>query len=122
MLYPVWVYWYTCKGYMKKTTSKSAQKSAPKFKTSASTQLSAHDALIKRISRITGQAEGIRGMLEAGREAHDIIAQCKAVRASVKAVEAVLLEQQIAAAVNDILNEEKRKTREEKIKQLMRLL
>lgn len=81
-----------------------------------------HAASAKRMSRVIGQAEGIRIMLEEGRAASDILAQCKAVRAGLKAIETALMEQRLVNAVENIVADDKKKSREDKIKALMKMI
>lgn len=55
----------------------------------------------KRLNRLIGQVEGVRRMLEAGRPAEDILAQCKAVHSGLRAIEAWLLEEHLLRTLED---------------------
>ena len=75
----------------------------------------------KRLKRIVGQVEGIRNMLEGGRRLDDVLTQCKAVHSALKSVESRLLERYLDAALRDIAKSEKKKSKEQRIAELMDL-
>lgn len=62
-----------------------------------------HSKLIKRLNRIEGQVAGVRKMIEERRYCLDILAQTRAIRSAVKAVEAEILNTHLAHCVKDAL-------------------
>lgn len=79
------------------------------------------DGEVKRLNRIIGQIEGIKKMLESERALDDILIQCKAVHSALKSIESRLLKTYLDVAVNDIMKAEKKKSREQKVSELMDL-
>ena len=75
----------------------------------------------KRLKRVIGQVEGIRNMLESGRRLEDILTQCKAVHSAIKSVESRLLKRYLDVALHEIGRAEKKKSKEQKIEELMEL-
>jgi DNA-binding FrmR family transcriptional regulator len=73
---------------------------------------------IKRLNRVIGQVEGVRKMLEEERKLEDILMQCKAVHSALRAVEHRLVKAHLETALNDIVNMDKKKTRQQKISEL----
>ena len=54
-----------------------------------------HKENLSRLNRIAGQIEGIKKMIEDGRDCPDIISQLRAVRSAVKSVESNILEKHL---------------------------
>lgn len=80
-----------------------------------------HTDEIKRLNRVIGQIEGIKKMLENARDLDAVLIQCKAVHSALKSVESRLLMNYLDTALDEIARAEKKKTREEKISELMDL-
>lgn len=76
---------------------------------------------VKRLNRVIGQIEGIQNMMEDGRKLDDILNQCKAVHSALKSVESRILARYLDDAIEEIRHSEKRKSREQKIEELMDL-
>lgn len=75
----------------------------------------------KRLKRVIGQIEGIRKMMDDERKLEDILTQCKAVHSALKSVESRLLQRYLDAAIKNIARAEKKKSKEQKIAELMDL-
>src|SRR5579885_654010 len=75
----------------------------------------------KRLKRIIGQVEGIRKMLDDERRLEDVLTQCKAVHSALKSVESRLLQRYLDVAIKNIAKAEKKKSKEQKIAELMDL-
>jgi DNA-binding FrmR family transcriptional regulator len=58
-----------------------------------------HKKEIGKLNRIGGQVEGVKRMIEEGRDCPDILAQLKAVRSAVRTVEAHILESHLQHCV-----------------------
>lgn len=80
----------------------------------------AHDG-IRRLNRIVGQIEGIKRMLEEERQPAEMLTQAKAVHSALRAFELRLLQEHLYDAVEDALRTEKRKSREQKITDMVEL-
>lgn len=76
---------------------------------------------IKRLNRITGQMDGIRKMLENGRELTDILMQCKAIHSALKSLELRIFAIYAEGAVNAIARAEKKKDRNAQVEELLEL-
>jgi DNA-binding FrmR family transcriptional regulator len=105
----------------KKRKDKEKDKSAKPEKGKAEALATRVDE-IKRLNRIVGQIEGIKKMLEGGRELNDILAQCKAVHSALRAIESRVLGIYVAKAIDEISSSgEKKKSRDQKIAELIDL-
>lgn len=80
-----------------------------------------HSEEIKRLNRIAGQVEGIRKMLESGRDLSDILIQFKAIHSALRAIEHRVFKNHVNDCIEGILSAEKRKEREERTEELMEL-
>ncbi len=76
---------------------------------------------MKRLNRIIGQIEGIQKMMGDERALDDILVQCKAVHSALKSVESRLLARYLDDAISKIGKSEKKKSREQKIDELLDL-
>jgi DNA-binding FrmR family transcriptional regulator len=76
---------------------------------------------VKRLNRVIGQIEGIQKMIDDARALDEILVQCKAVHSALKSVESRLLERYLDVALTRISKTEKKKSREEKIDELLDL-
>ncbi len=77
-----------------------------------------HDENIPRLNRALGQIEGVKRMIEERRSCPDIIAQLRAARSALKAVESNILRSHLQHCVAQSFE---REGREEKIEELQRL-
>ncbi len=82
---------------------------------------SGHGDEIKRFNRVIGQIEGISKMLAEERKLADILAQCKAVRSAVKAIESRILTLHLEKLLDEVARLEKKKSREQQIAELKEL-
>jgi CsoR family transcriptional regulator, copper-sensing transcriptional repressor len=80
-----------------------------------------HSDDIKRLNRIVGQIEGISRMLENNRKLDEVITQCKAIHAGLKAVENRVIRAHVSKVLDELENTGKRKDREEVIDELEKL-
>lgn len=78
-----------------------------------------HKENLSRLNRIAGQIEGIKKMIEDGRDCPDIISQLRAVRSAVKSVESNILEKHLQYCV--ALSFDSEKDRNKKIEELKML-
>lgn len=77
-----------------------------------------HSKELPRLNRITGQFEGVKKMIEAGRYTPDILTQLRAVRAAILALEANLLETHLRACVLDAFQSTSAATKAEQISEI----
>jgi DNA-binding FrmR family transcriptional regulator len=77
-----------------------------------------HSVELKRLSRIQGQIEGVRKMIEERRYCPEILTQLRAVRAALAALEANVLESHLQSCVTDAFASGNEKEREQKIREL----
>jgi len=75
----------------------------------------------KRLNRINGQVDGIRKMLEDGRKLEEVLMQCKAVHSALRSIESRVLKVYLEAALDEVVNLDKKKNRAEKVAQLEEL-
>jgi DNA-binding FrmR family transcriptional regulator len=80
-----------------------------------------HADEIKRLNRVMGQVEGISNMLAEERKLADILAQCKAVRSAIKAIESRILMLHLEKILGEVAKLEKKKSREEQLAELKEL-
>lgn len=62
-----------------------------------------HSDEVKRLNRASGQIEGIKKMIDEGRYCPDILTQLRAVRSSLKSIEANVLENHLGHCVTDVI-------------------
>ena len=80
------------------------------------------DAALRRLKRLEGQIRGITGMVEDDRYCVDILTQIAAVRAALKAVEKLLIEDHAAHCIEDALASGDRDAQRVKFTELLDLL
>lgn len=73
---------------------------------------------LKRLNRISGQVEGIKTMIGENRYCPDILAQLRAVRSAVMAVEANILEAHLESCVTDALSSKDKENKKQKLAEL----
>ena len=77
-----------------------------------------HKKQINRLSRISGQLNGVKKMIEDQRYCPDIIKQLKAARSAIKSLEHNILETHISNCVVDTFTSEDRREIKRKIEEL----
>jgi len=78
-----------------------------------------HSSEVKRLSRIVGQLEGIKKMIEEQRYCTDILVQTKAVGAALKALEASILERHLNHCVTSAFESKNRQESQKKVDELL---
>lgn len=63
-----------------------------------------HSPELPRINRVGGQLEGVKKMITEGRYCPEILAQLRAIRAALHAIEANILERHLDGCVQDALS------------------
>lgn len=80
------------------------------------------DAALARLKRLEGQVRGIAGMVEEERYCVDILTQIAAVRAALKGVERLVIEDHAAHCIEDALASGDRDDQRAKFTELLDLL
>ena len=80
-----------------------------------------HSKETKRLNRASGQIEGVKRMIDERNYCPDIIAQLRAVRSAVKAVEANILARHLESCVRQSMESNNEKDSQEKIEELIQL-
>lgn len=81
-----------------------------------------HSKELNRLSRITGQLEGVRRMIAEREYCPKILTQIQAIRAALRSLEAVILERHLEMCVMSALNSESSREAETKIAEVMELV
>ena len=61
------------------------------------------DAILKRLSRMNGQVQGVSRMVEEGRYCVDVLNQTAAIRSALRAVERLLIEDHARSCMEDAI-------------------
>ena len=61
------------------------------------------DAILKRLSRLNGQVQGVSRMVEEGRYCVDVLNQTAAIRSALRAVERLLIEDHARSCMEDAI-------------------
>ena len=61
------------------------------------------DAILKRLSRLNGQVQGVSRMVEDGRYCVDVLNQTAAIRSALRAVERLLIEDHARSCMEDAI-------------------
>ena len=80
------------------------------------------DAALKRLKRLEGQVRGIARMVEEDRYCVDILTQVAAVRAALKGVEKLVIDDHAAHCIADALASGDRENQQAKFTELLELL
>ncbi|MGR3485873.1 MAG: metal-sensitive transcriptional regulator [Paracoccaceae bacterium] len=80
------------------------------------------DAALKRLSRLEGQVRGIARMVEEGRYCVDVLTQIAAVRAALKGVEKLVIDDHAAHCIEDALASGDAEDQRAKFTELLALL
>lgn len=81
-----------------------------------------HDATLKRLKRLEGQIRGIARMVEEDRYCVDVLTQIAAVRAALKGVEKLVVDDHASHCIEDALNSGDREDQRAKFTELLELL
>jgi CsoR family transcriptional regulator, copper-sensing transcriptional repressor len=85
-------------------------------------KVAAHDETLNRISRIAGQVQGVRRMVEDRKYCIDIITQIQAVRSALRAVELRILKKHMSHCVSAAFASGSQKAAGEKMEELLRVM
>ena len=77
-----------------------------------------HKSEIPKLSRVAGQIEGIKKMIDEGRYCPDILTQLRAARAALRTVELNVLEHHMQSCVADAMKSGDKAEADEKIAEL----
>ena len=81
-----------------------------------------HDETLTRISRIAGQVQGVRRMVEERKYCIDILVQIQAARSALRAVELQILQKHMNHCVRDAFSSGSQKAAEEKMAELLQVM
>lgn len=81
-----------------------------------------HEEALGRISRIAGQVQGIRRMVEDGEYCIDIVTQIQAARSALRAVELQILRKHMNHCVSNAFSSGSRQQAERKMDELLRVM
>jgi len=81
-----------------------------------------HKETLNRLSRVAGQVEGVKRMVEGGKYCIDIIIQIQAARSALRSVEMKILEKHMQHCVSDAFQSGKEKEADEKMEELFRVM
>ena len=88
----------------------------------ATSHSTTHEETLKRISRIAGQVQGVRRMVEERKYCIDIIAQIQAVRSALRAVELKILQKHMSHCVSGAFASGSRTDADQKMEELLRVM
>lgn len=81
-----------------------------------------HDETLTRISRIAGQVQGVRRMVEERKYCIDILVQIQAARSALRAVELQILQKHMNHCVRDAFSSGSQQAAEEKMAELLQVM
>jgi DNA-binding FrmR family transcriptional regulator len=85
-------------------------------------KVTTHEETLNRLSRIAGQVQGVRKMVEEKKYCIDIVTQIQAVRSALRAVEMQILKKHMHHCVNDTFSSGSQKDADEKMDELLRVM
>jgi CsoR family transcriptional regulator, copper-sensing transcriptional repressor len=85
-------------------------------------QVTTHNETLNRLSRIAGQVQGVRKMVEEQKYCIDIITQIQAVRSALRSVEMQILQKHMNHCVNDAFASGSKDNADEKMEELLRVM
>ena len=85
-------------------------------------QVATHEETLNRLSRISGQVQGVRKMVEEKKYCIDIVTQIQAVRSALRAVELQILKKHMHYCVSDAFTSGSPKDADEKMDELLRVM
>lgn len=77
-----------------------------------------HEAELSKLNRIAGQIEGVKKMIQESRHCPEILAQLRAARSALRAVEANVLEAHLQSCVAEAMSHGSAREKETKIAEL----
>jgi len=81
-----------------------------------------HEEVLKRLSRISGQVQGVRKMVEEKKYCIDIITQIQAVRSALRSVEMQILEKHMHRCVGEAFSSGSEQEADQKMEELLRVM
>jgi len=87
-----------------------------------SEQVTTHKETLNRLSRIAGQVQGIKRMVEEEKYCIDIVTQIQAARSALRSVEMQILQKHMRHCVSDAFESGKKKEADEKMEELLRVM
>jgi len=81
-----------------------------------------HKETLNRLSRIAGQVQGVKQMVEEEQYCIDIITQIQAARSALRSVEMKILEKHIQHCVRNAFESGNKKEADEKMEELLRVM
>ena len=81
-----------------------------------------HKETLNRLSRIAGQVQGVKRMVEEEKYCIDIVTQIQAARSALRSVEMKILEKHMQHCVSDAFESGKKKEADEKMDELLRVM
>jgi len=81
-----------------------------------------HKETLNRLSRIAGQVEGVKRMVEEEKYCIDIVTQIQAARSALRSVEMKILEKHMQHCVSTAFKSGKQKEADEKMNELLRVM
>lgn len=84
--------------------------------------ITTHDETLHRLSRIAGQVQGIRKMVEERKYCIDIVTQVQAARSALHAVELQILQKHMNHCVSEAFASGSKKGASEKMAELLRVM
>jgi DNA-binding FrmR family transcriptional regulator len=81
-----------------------------------------HEETLNRLSRIAGQVQGVRRMVEEQKYCIDIVTQIQAARSALRSVELQILRKHMQHCVSDAFASGSQKNADEKMEELLRVM
>jgi DNA-binding FrmR family transcriptional regulator len=85
-------------------------------------KVATHEETLNRLSRIAGQVQGVRKMVEEKKYCIDIVTQIQAVRSALRSVEMQILKKHMHHCVSDAFASGSPKDADEKMDELLRVM
>ncbi len=82
-------------------------------------QVTTHKETLNRLSRIAGQVQGVKRMVEEEKYCIDIVTQIQAARSALRSVEMKILEKHMHHCVHDAFASGSQKNADEKMEELL---
>ena len=81
-----------------------------------------HTETLNRLSRISGQVQGVKRMVEEGKYCIDIITQLQAARSALRSVEMQILQKHMHHCVSDAFSSGNPKDADEKMEEILKIM
>ncbi len=85
-------------------------------------QVTTHKETLNRLSRIAGQVQGVKRMVEEEKYCIDIVTQIQAARSALRSVEMKILEKHMQHCVREAFTSGSQKNADEKMEELLRVM